>query len=1075
MQRSISLPSILLPRRRVELMSRPRLLEVLHGLLEYKLNLVTGPAGYGKTSLLIDFAHAANMPVCWYTVDRRDQELKTFLEHLFASVSTAFPNYVAVSRSLLDVQTDLDIDSVVTVITNELYQLTHEHFIIILDDFHHVAENSPIIEFVSKFVERVYENCHLFIASRRKLSLPGLPVLMGHSLVSGINLEDLAFTSREIQDLALRNYQMVIGDEAASKLVAKTEGWITGLLLSSPVLHPDMINQNRALRATGMNLADYWAHYLAEQPTKLQDFLLYTSILDEFDTRLCEQVLEKTIYPQGTNWQALVQEIIQSNLFIQVIDPGGPWLRYHSLFKDYLVSCLEQNHPGARAIILKRLLDVYIEQGNWERAYDACMSLDNPEMTLNLIQKAGPDMIANGRFGILERWLDPIPETTLINRPCLMSLKGIVAVMAGKTAQAIGFLTQAEVLLRAAKETRRLARTLIRRSAAYHFQGGFQEALKDAQEALDLVDEIGEEDNELISIRANALKARAASLHHLGGSIQAVQDAERALELYNLVSDFPNMATLHLELGPVYRSIGNIEAAQRAYKNAEAYWRKEGNLYRLADLLNNLGVFFHHTGDFEKSALALDEAIRNARQVGFRKLEAYGLASLGDLYADLGARQAAQQAYEQAYEVARRIQNRYLCFYLDLARVSLARKDGDFDRANHLLEQAWPKADEISLQQHWGCHLEAALLAQVQQKYPETITQLNKAVKHYTQAHLLAEEIPARLYLANACYAVGNQDLAFEHLRSALDLAQDKSLCYSLAVAGQNTRNFLKIASSSPGADLRAERLLNLIEQYEATLPALRRKIRRQKLVIPLSPPQLVIQALGEARVVLNNQLVTSKDWQSPVQREMFFFLLSHPEGVSRRALEAAFWPDSSQARDQCNRVIYKIRAILGKDTLLFENDRYLFDRSLDYEYDVEAFTEFYAQAKSEENIQRRTEIFRQMLFIYKGHYLMDADGSWAISERERLWHICVDAFLNLAEHHLDLREYPAALDYCWRALEKEPLLEAAHRIAMRTYIAMGDRARAARQYQLCHNSVVERLGIKPSKETEALYRTLMR
>lgn len=1075
MQRSISLPSILLPRQRDELMSRPRLLETLHGLLEYKLNLVTAPAGYGKTSLLINFAHTANMPVCWYTVDRRDQELKTFLEHFFASVSTAFPKYAPLARSLLDAPNGLDIDSVVTVIINELCQLTHDHFIVILDDFHHVAENGPILEFVSEFVKRVYENCHLFIASRRKLSLPDLPVLMGHSLVSGINLDDLAFTSREIKDLALRNYHVVISDDVADSLAAETEGWITGLLLSSPVLHPDMINQNRALRATGMNLADYWAHYLEEQPAKLQDFLLYTSLLDEFDARLCEQVLETTIYPQGTDWQALIQEVIQSNLFIQVIEPGGPWLRYHSLFKEYLVSRLEQNYPGARAIILKRVVEVYVEHGDWERAYDACKSLESLDATLDIIEKAGPDMIAHGRYGILERWLEPIPETTLLHKPCLISLKGIVAVMAGKTDQAIGFLTQAEILLRDAKATRQLARTLIRRSAAYHFQGCFQEALKDAQEALDLVDEIGEEDNELISIQANALKARAVSLHHLGGSIRAIQDAERALELYNILGDYPNIATLYLEIGPIYRSIGNIEAAQRAYKNAEAYWRKERNLYRLADLLNNLGVFYHHTGDFEKSALALDDAVRYARQVGFRKLEAYGLTSLGDLYADLDARQPAKQAYEQAYEVARRIQDRYLCFYLDLARVSLARKDGDFDRANHLLEQAWPKADEISLQQHWRCHLEAALLAQAQQKYTETITQLNKAVKHYTQAHLLAEEIPARLYLANAYYAVGNPDAAFEHLRSALDLAQDKTLYYSLAVAGQNTKDLLKYASSSPWADARAERLLNLIEQYEANLPALRRKIRRQKLVIPLSPPQLVIEALGETRVVLNNQLVTNKDWQSPVQREMFFFLLSHPEGLSRKALEAAFWPDSPQARDQCNRVIYKIRAILGKDVILFENDRYLFNRSQDYEYDVETFTAFYSQAKSEENIQRQAEIFRQMLLIYKGHYLMDADGSWAISERERLWQICADAYLNLAEHHLNLKEYQAALDYCRRALEKEPLLEAAHRLAMRAHIAMGDRAGAARQYQLCHHSVVERLGVKPSKETETLYRTLMR
>lgn len=1074
MEKRIVLPSVLLPRRRSEILSRSRLLETLHDLLEYKLNLVITPAGYGKTSLLIDFAHSANMPVCWYSVGKYDQELKTFLEHILASVSNAFPGFDSILWKQFDQDASHDVKLLASTVANELCQLTRDHFIIILDDFHFVAENQPILKFTSLLVQSMNENCHLFLASRCKLELPDLPALVTHAFAGGIDQHDLAFTSREFQDLALRNYNVAISEDAAKKLVEETEGWITGFLLLSPVLHPDMVQYHRILRATGVDLVNYWAYYIKEQPVDVQDFLMFTSPLEEFDIHLCAQVLETSIYPTGVDWRHIFHRTIQSNSFIQIIDPNGPWLRYHSLFRDYLLKLLDQKRPRAKETILRRLAEVYAEQHNWKKAYDTYQSLNCMADILNLIEKAGPEMIALGHYSILDQWLEQIPEIFLSRCPHLLSLKGTVVIMNGETVRGITLLTQAERSLRTAEDLLLLVRTLTRRSAAYHFHGDFQAALKDAQEAIDLLDKLDRQDNEILSVRASALKAKAASLYHLGSSLQALDAAKTALALYDLVGDFPNVATLHLEMGPMYRSIGDLAAAKCAYKNAEKYWRKEQNFYRLADLLNNLGVFYHQTGDFIEAALTLDEAVHCARQVGFCKLEAYSLTSMGDLYVDLDARQAAEHAYNQAYEVAYRIHNRFLCFYLNLARSSLACLEGNVKQADLLLQQAWCQADEISEHQHWRCHLEAGLLAQALGKKSEMLTQFNKAVHHFKVAHLLADEASARLYLANAYYVDGNCDLAFEHLRTALDLAYEKALNYPLLVAGHRMKNFLGNVVNLSNGDLRVEQLLEQVEKFDAQLPSLRRRLRGHKLVVPIGQARMIIHALGEPKVMISDRLITNKEWQSPIQRELFFFLLSYPDGVSRKKLEDVFWPDSYQSKDQCNRVIYKIRALLGKDAVLLENDRYQFNRSLDYEYDVETFLDLHTQARKEDNIRYRIKIFCQMLSLYKGHYLIDAEGSWVSIERERLWQACVDAYQNLAQYHLDLREYPIALDYCWRALEKEPMLEVMHRIAMRAYIAMGDRASAARQYQSCHNAVVKRLGIKPSKETVSLYHTLL-
>ena len=68
----VSKTKIIIPHRRPEILSRPRLLESMQGLINNKLLLLSAPAGYGKTSLLIDLAQNINMKVCWLALDPLD-------------------------------------------------------------------------------------------------------------------------------------------------------------------------------------------------------------------------------------------------------------------------------------------------------------------------------------------------------------------------------------------------------------------------------------------------------------------------------------------------------------------------------------------------------------------------------------------------------------------------------------------------------------------------------------------------------------------------------------------------------------------------------------------------------------------------------------------------------------------------------------------------------------------------------------------------------------------------------------------------------------------------------------------
>jgi len=1068
---------IIVPRRRNELLTRQRLLDTLSELLDNKLIIVAAPAGYGKTSLLIDFVNKFEWPVCWYALDPLDRDPQRFIGHFIASLSLRFPEFGQSSLSALNnmSQDRLNLDQMVSTIINDAYDHIREHFMIVLDDYHLLDDSKPVNHFISRFIQDIDENCHLVVTSRTLLTLPDLPLLVARSQVGGLSFEELAFQPPEVQGLLLQNYHMTISDETAVQMAQQTEGWITGLLLSTQVSGTELVDRSRVAKVSGVGLYDYLAQQVFEQQSReMQDFLLWTSLLEEFDSSLCFEVIAKAL-KLDRDWDALMDAVMMRNLFILPIGEDQLFLRYHHLFRDFLQNRIQHNRPKEAELIQMRLAEVYANRRDWERAYSVYQRLGQMEAIANMIEQAGAPLISGGKLVMLNDWMGALPAELLTSRPALLSLEGVLVMMHSDINKGLDLLNQAISALEPGQAPFQMALTLSRRSVAYRLLGDYQRSLADAERALVLCD--GQTVKSL-QVQAEAYRAKAMCLYHQGLMKASLTWFDRSLKAFQAIEDDQSVARLLIEMGMVLEILGRYEEAELTYTRSLEYWQSKDNFVWMSNLLNNLGLLQHIRGNFEEAASTFEKAIQYARAGSYPRLEGYTLASIGELYRDMDATEEAREAYRQARLIADNVKERVLSFYLDLDEAALARQHAHYRHAADLLQAASERLQDGGspfeknlLQLEWGA------LYTIKKACAEALPVLKEAAEYFSVEDYKIEAARAHIFLTAVSFVNGQKAEAIAHLKAIFALAPIQNNRVALSVTAREVYQTLEQMQHDNDYNPLVGDLVKLILQYEQELPSLRRHLRRQASSVPFAPPRLFVQALGRLQVKTGDHILTSTDWQAQEACDLFFYLLTHPEGLTKEQIGLAFWPESSPAelKLRFKNNMYRLRHAAGKDIVLFKDETYYFNHYLDYEYDVETFLREINEAQQSDNLDKKASHLRAALKTYKGSYLPEVDETWVVLERQRLHQIYIDALLELTGLYLEKRQYETALKYCQHALEQDHCLEAAHRLAMRIHAAMGNRAAVERQYDLCRRTLQDEFNLQPSPQTETLYQTLTR
>ncbi|MGV0786022.1 LuxR C-terminal-related transcriptional regulator [Mycolicibacterium sp. XJ2] len=423
-----------------ELVHRAALLDALSVGRRRKLTLLSAPAGWGKTTLLAQWASAAgkDQRFGWLSLDRSDNDPVWFWMYVVAALQTVNPEVGMRAVELLALGAD-PVQVVLPTLLNDLDTIASP-MVLILDDYHLVV-NRTVHEQMEFVIGRMPANLHLVLATRSDPMLPLARLRASGDLVE-MRSDDLRFNTAETGQLLNILLGSELEDEDVELLQRRTEGWAAGLYLAALSLagRPDVSIFIKTFAGDNRHIVDYlMAEVLDRQRPQLLKFLLRTSILGRLSGALCDAILETS----GS--AAVLEKIDHENLFLVPLDTSRRWYRYHHLFGELLRAELERTEPDLVAALHRRAAAWFEGEGLVDEAVRHMVAAGDMAGAAELIAADWVNEFNGGGLSTVSGWLDLLPHDTVSRDPRLSAARAWIALTVGRFDDADSWIDMVEV------------------------------------------------------------------------------------------------------------------------------------------------------------------------------------------------------------------------------------------------------------------------------------------------------------------------------------------------------------------------------------------------------------------------------------------------------------------------------------------------------------------------------------------------------------------------------------------------------------------------------------------------------
>jgi LuxR family transcriptional regulator, maltose regulon positive regulatory protein len=424
------------PRPQPGFVPRPRLVQALSEGLARGRVLICAPAGFGKTSLLADWARSGGRPVAWLGLDAGDNDPARFWRYVVAALDQAQPGIAGRLGALFGPPAPRSFEGLVTALINEhAAQAGRDEVLLVLDDYH-LVDAGAVHESVAFLLENLPPGLLLVVSGRADPPLP-LARLRARGQLAELRAAELRFTTEEAAALLGAAAGPVLPDAVVAALTARTEGWAAGLQLAALSLRgrTDAAGFVAAFSGSHRFVLDYLADEVLDgQPGPVRAFLLETSVLERLSGELCDAVTGRS----GS--QAMLDHIERAGLFLVPLDEVRGWWRYHHLFAGLLRARLEQEQPG-------RMQELHRAAAAWSDEHDLgddavrhALAAGDNAWAARLVERHVETLLRRSEGATLHRWLSALPAESIRALPRLC--------LAQATSAAISFQVEAlEALL----------------------------------------------------------------------------------------------------------------------------------------------------------------------------------------------------------------------------------------------------------------------------------------------------------------------------------------------------------------------------------------------------------------------------------------------------------------------------------------------------------------------------------------------------------------------------------------------------------------------------------------------------
>lgn len=563
---------------------------------------ISAPAGYGKTTMLAEWASTEARPVAWVALDRFDDDPAALLTLIAAAYAKIFPEAAGIVEKMGGMSV-APLGRSAPLLASTISGAPVP-FVILIDDLHEV-ESAGCQDVLEVALAGVPDGSQVVLASRHEQA--HLARRRAEAQTYEIGVEDLRADVAEAR-VIFETVGVRKSDAELDALVQRSEGWPVGLFLAALLARDGA--PGTSIAGDDRFVADYlYRECLRHLTDDAQRFLRRTSILEQMSGAVCDAVLDRS------DSSAMLRELEASGLFLVPLDRRRGWYRYHGLFREFLLAEFERAESGAAATLHRRAAEWYEQNGLPARAIEHFLAAGDRSRSVHLVAELALPTYQAGQVSVVNRWVTELGDDAVATYPPLAVLAAWEAVLTGRSADAERW---ADVVDHASHS-----------AAPVDDQPAFESA------------------------RAMLRAAMLAT-----GLERAVEDAELAVASEPAWSPWRDQA-LHLA-GTTRLLAGRQDDARRAFAEAIDQAAGMGNADSIVLSAPELAVFAIDAGRWEEadrhSALALDT-------IDAHRIEDYPTAALA---LAVGARIALHRGDVEAAErlLARGMRARVGCTYV---------------------------------------------------------------------------------------------------------------------------------------------------------------------------------------------------------------------------------------------------------------------------------------------------------------------------------------------------------------------------------------------------------------------------